>query len=315
LKLVGTLEDGAGQGLVASQAAGAKRWLGSLIGRNDGGAEEPYAVTALAKALKPLGIVASDIRRQALPEVRTGGFRAERWDVPVPPRVSLIKVNLAVTRAAASAALEVLDAREEAGAQGPMLVMALGAGGDERYRLAFSHTEREAGRGAVAVIINGIGAEWDATSEALLAFPAPLTWAVLPGHRSSRDIASAARARGIEVLLSMPMEPKGYPVSDPGEGAILMDLGPAEVRARMRRAVESVGEVSGIVTYMGSMATTDGELMEIVLDETNRQGLFFVDSRAADRSVVSEVARRLRTPCVVSSLFIDEEGDSEDVIA
>jgi polysaccharide deacetylase 2 family uncharacterized protein YibQ len=64
---------------------------------------------------------------------------------------------------------------------------------------------------------------------------------------------------------------------------------------------------------MGSRATTDPALVEIVLDETRRQGLFFVDNGVASRSVVQAVARRLGTPCVTSGIVLDGNRDAKAI--
>jgi polysaccharide deacetylase 2 family uncharacterized protein YibQ len=270
-----------------------------------------------------------------MPEVGTGRRRAERWSVPLPLRVSLVVANLTVTRAARDLGVEVIDAWEgdgrdkdqggveqaQVGHQGRevdpdalVLTMSLGQGRNERYRLEFVRSQAGGG-GAIAVVIDDFGLEWDETAEAFLRFPAPLTLGVLPGYRSSRRIADAARAHGFEVLLHLPMEPEQYPQVKPGPEAILVDQPPAEVRACMRRALRSVGKVEGISSHMGSRATTDADLMRAVLDETRRQGLFFVDTWTTSRSVVPEVARQLGTPFLVNRLFLDQKRESKAIAA
>jgi hypothetical protein len=315
IKLVGILNDGAWKDLAARTGGGAKNALGR-IAAPDAGPEESPVVHGLAGALKPLGISVAGIQRHASSNVITGQGRVEHWDVPVPARVSLVQVNMAVAGIAPDLGVQVLDAWEEDGPEGTQLQMKLGTKEEERYRLVFT---REAGtgtaKGRVALIINGIGADWDATAEAMLTFAQPITWGVLPGLRSSKEIANAARARGIEVLLSLPMEPQGYPRVHPGPDAITVDLTAAEVRSRMRRALGSVGEVEGIVSYMGAMATTDADLMRVVLDEVERRDLFFVDSRSTAQSRAIEVARQLGARAIASALFIDDEDMSQAAVA
>ena len=68
----------------------------------------------------------------------------------------------------------------------------------------------------------------------LLEIPAPLTFAVLPNLAHSEAFAEAARARGHEIILHLPMEPVDPVRHDPGEGAILVGLTPEENRRRMR---------------------------------------------------------------------------------
>jgi polysaccharide deacetylase 2 family uncharacterized protein YibQ len=204
--------------------------------------------------------------------------------------------------------LEVLDAWEEPAESGNGLTMTLGWKGELHYRLEFVRSD-SLSPGAVAILIGGFGPDWDVTGEDFLAFPAPISIGVLPGYQGSEKIADAARAAGVEVLLHLPMEPDRYPQVNPGPEAILVHLKPAEVRARMRRALNEIGPVRGIACYMGSRATTDPELVEIVLDETRRQGLFFVDNGVTARSVVPAVARRLGTPCVTSEIVLDGSRD------
>lgn len=315
IKLVGILHDGAWKDIVSRKGGGAKHALGRMVTRASEVEESPV-VAGLAGVLKPLGVSVAEIERQTSPSIITGLGRVERWDVPVPARVSLVQVNMAVVGAAPDLGVEVLDAWEEEGPAGVQLQMKLGTGDEERYRLVFTRAaETGAARGRVAIIINGIGADWDATAEAMLAFEQPITWGVLPGLRSSKEIANAARSRGIEVLLSLPMEPSGYPRVNPGPDAITVDLTAAEVRSRMRRALSSVGEVEGIVSYMGAMATTDADLLRVVLDEVNRRDLFFVDSRSTEQSRVSEVARQLGVRAIASTLFIDDEDMSQAEVA
>lgn len=273
---------------------------------------DPVA-TELAAALAPFGVGPRRIDREQMTEVVTGRKKAERWRVPLPAGPSLVKVNLAVTQVASRTGIDVLDAWEEPGEHGNGLTMMLGRKGDLLYRLEFARSDSTAGPGAVAVLIGGFGPDWDATGKAFLDFPAPISIAVLPGYQGSEKIADAARAAGVEVLLHLPMEPDRYPQVSPGPEAILLHLKPAEMRARIRRALKELGPVRGIASYMGSRAATDPELVEIVLDETRRQGLFFVDNGVTPRSVVASVARQLGTPCVTSAVNLDGTRDAKAI--
>ena len=285
-----------------------------------GRAGDPVAVELMA-AMKPLGIAPRLIEREVLAAVGTGERESERWSVAVPSGVSLVQVNLAMTQAAPRVGLEVLDAWEEPGERGNQLTMWLGRGAsglpgqkreDRRYRLEFAARDSlVAGRGAMAFLIGGFGPTWDETGEGFLGFSVPISVAVLPGYRGSGKIAAAARAKGVEVLLHLPMEPERYPQVDPGPRAVLMHLTPAEMRARIRRGLKEIGPVVGIASYMGSRAVTDPEIAEIVLDETGRQGLFFVDNGVTSRSVMTSVARRLGTPCLRSEVILDAGRESK----
>jgi polysaccharide deacetylase 2 family uncharacterized protein YibQ len=306
VKIVGILNSEAGRELLARTGGNVEGWLGRFITLGPAPGDVPVA-EGLEAALRPLGIASQEIQREVLTEVASGRRQAERWDVPVPRRVALVQVNMAVTQTAPGLGLEVLDAWEERRSASPTLYMDLGRAGKVSHQLRFARSEKAAS-GQVAIVISGFGGTWGETAKGFLGFTEPITLAVLPGFRGSRKIADAARARGFEVLLALPMEPLNYPRVDPGREAILVDQSPAQMRARIRKTLRSVGEVSGISSHMGSRATTDRDVMRIVLDETRRQGLFFVDAGAAERPVTRDVARRLGTTYLISGLSLDSES-------
>jgi uncharacterized protein len=320
VKLVGVWWHSSHPGPAASASAEGSRsgWIEKLTGSHERSAQEaartdPVA-NELARTLAPFGVATRRIDREHMTEVVTGRRKSERWRVPIGHRQSLAKLNLAITEAASRSSLDVLDAWEEPGLHGNGLTMLLGRKGDLLYRLEFTRADSLAtSHGELAVVIGGFGPEWDTTGEAFLEFPAPISIAVLPGYQGSEKIADAARAAGMEVLLHLPMEPDRYPQVNPGPEAILLHLKPAEVRARMRRALKELGPVRGIASYMGSRAVTDPDLVEIVLDETRRQGLFFVDNGVTPQSVVAAVARRLGTPCVTSGVILDGTRDAKAI--
>ncbi len=297
-------------------------------------------ITGLSQLLGELGISASAVQRTRPVEVATGRSGVENWAVRLPRRLSLVECNLAVTRRAPRWQLAVLDVFEHEtrgpdGQRSPAITMVLGEQGSkpsvlssffansgaapaeaeppsERFRLTFEKSPPDV-VGQVAVVIDDFGHAWDETARAFLGFPAPLTLAVLPHRPGSATVADLARQVGFEVLLHMPMEPQGYPRVDPGDDAILVDDRAIEVRARLRRAFRSVGDVRGISNHMGSLATADPDIMKIVLEETGDRSLYFVDSATTPRSVVGIMARRLGVPFLENRLFLDDVKEADAI--
>lgn len=97
------------------------------------------------------------------------------------------------------------------------------------------------------------------------------------------------RVANHEVLLHLPMEPKGYPRANPGKNAILLDLSRIEIEDRITRCLAKVGPVQGVVSRLGSAALNDPDVMRAVLDEMKRRDLPFIDAHGAGPSVVEEV--------------------------
>lgn len=166
-------------------------------------------------------------------------------------------------------------------------------------------------RARLAIIIDDLGGAAPGTDE-LLALDRPLTFAVLPFLRFTAREAELARARGHQVILHLPMQPAD-PAVDPGPGAITVNLGDDEIRAAVRRDLEAVPGVVGVNNHMGSLATTDRRVMDIVMSVVAEAGLFFVDSSTARSSVVRAAARAAGVPTGFNVRFIDNVKDVETI--
>jgi polysaccharide deacetylase 2 family uncharacterized protein YibQ len=153
----------------------------------------------------------------------------------------------------------------------------------------------------------------DQTVRAFLDVPVPLTLAILPLSPKSKEIAERAGLCGKEVLLHLPMEPKNYPEENPGPQAIYVDLKEGEIRRRVREALKAVPGAKGVDNHMGSRATEDPVVMQTLLEELKKQGLFFVDAQTTPNSVAYETATRLGTPCVKSTGFFDDKHDASAI--
>jgi len=165
----------------------------------------------------------------------------------------------------------------------------------------------------LALVIDDMGRNLE-RARAFLDLPIPVTPSVLPYLKHSADVARLARARGRVVLLHLPMEPRGYPRrADPGPHALMVGLSEDEVRARVRRALDSVPGVSGVNNHMGSRFTEQSEPLAWVMDELAGRGLFFLDSLTTARSVAFEAARRAGVPALRRDVFIDNDRTPEAI--
>lgn len=167
-----------------------------------------------------------------------------------------------------------------------------------------------AGLGAprIAVVIDELGARADVFRD-VVALGRPLTVAVLPDLPLSRRIAQEAPGAGLEALLQLPLEPYRYPELDPGPGALLTSMSPAEIAGRTRRHLASVPGTVGVVTRMGSRFTEDGPRMQALLEAVRGEGRFFVDSRTTQASVGYDLARALGLPAARGQVLLEPDDD------
>lgn len=168
-------------------------------------------------------------------------------------------------------------------------------------------------RPVLAIIID----DWGHNSPAapsLLAYPLPLTVAVLPHLGLSYELSEGADSVGHQVILHQPMEPRDSTLAL-GPGGIYQGMTREEIQAVLEENLASLPTAVGMNNHMGSLATEDPETMRAVLEVIRERGLFFVDSRTSNLSVVPEVAAEVGVPFSVNNLFLDNESDVEKIKA
>lgn len=165
------------------------------------------------------------------------------------------------------------------------------------------------GKGKIAIVLDDWGYNMNQIPE-LAAIRSPLTVAILPGLPHSAEVAQQAAARGHEVILHMPME-----AMDPDEPrekgrTILKGMSKREILELIDRSLTTVPQARGLSNHQGSKVTSDPASMEVILRETKRRGLYFLDSFVTGQSVCAQVARVVRVPFAQRAVFLDNEGSA-----
>lgn len=160
------------------------------------------------------------------------------------------------------------------------------------------------GRPAIAIVIDDMGVDRRRSAQ-VVALPGPLTLSWLPYARDLARQTGAAHSAGHELMVHLPMEPLG--AADPGPGAILTTLSPEELSRRLAAGLDAFEGYVGVNNHMGSRFTQDRAGMRAVLEELERRGLLFLDSRTIGKSVGYAVARELKMPAIGRDVFIDHD--------
>ncbi|MNI44441.1 Divergent polysaccharide deacetylase [compost metagenome] len=128
----------------------------------------------------------------------------------------------------------------------------------------------------------------------------------MPFLPTTKRDAQLAHEKGHDVLLHLPMQPVKGKSSWLGPGAITTDLSDAEILKRVTEAIDDVPFAVGINNHMGSKATADERVINIILKVCKERGLFFLDSRTTDKSVIGKIAKQLNVPSTENDLFLDD---------
>ncbi|HCL00559.1 MAG TPA: hypothetical protein DHW42_10710, partial [Candidatus Marinimicrobia bacterium] len=166
------------------------------------------------------------------------------------------------------------------------------------------------------IIIDDFGYSNNAVIKEFIQFEAKLTMSVIPGHQYSRWTSSQGKQNGKEIIVHMPMQPERSEYST-GEDQYLIrqTMRSLEIEQRISAALMELPEAVGMSNHMGSLATTDADVMGVVISSLKKKGLYFIDSLTSPRSVAYEVAKEQGAPAGIRSVFLDNNRDKSEIQA
>jgi polysaccharide deacetylase 2 family uncharacterized protein YibQ len=162
---------------------------------------------------------------------------------------------------------------------------------------------KTAGRPMIAVVIDDLGVD-KRRSERVTTLRAPLTLAWMTYAENLPRVTQAARQRGHELMIHVPMQPLGESWN-PGPHVLEVGVDPEENRRRLVWGLERFEGFVGINNHMGSRYTGDRAGMRVVMEELRKRGLLFLDSVTTPKSVAPELARNYQVPFATRHIFID----------
>lgn len=170
-------------------------------------------------------------------------------------------------------------------------------------------------RGArVAIVIGGMGVSQTSTQAAIDKLPPEITLAFAPQGNSLSRWAQAARRKGHEILLQVPMEPFDYPRVDPGRGTLIVDATP---EANLKVLHESMGRLTnyvGVMNYLGARFTSEQAALDPVMQDIGNRGLMYLDDGTSARSAADALSVASRAPFAGADLIIDAVQDKSEIL-
>lgn len=149
------------------------------------------------------------------------------------------------------------------------------------YAAGFDVSSR---RPRVGLLIAGIGMSEADSLAAIKDLPPAVTLAFSPYAANAQRLAGVARTTEHEYLLSIPMEPQGYPLNDPDDRhALMASLPLADNLNRLRwllsRLTGYVGVTNAFGALSGERLAGVPDQLSPLLEEVGHRGLLFVDAR------------------------------------
>lgn len=163
----------------------------------------------------------------------------------------------------------------------------------------------------IAIVIDDAGLDQPRTARTI-ELPGPVTISYLPYARDLQRQVNAARGRGHEVMLHMPMEPSSALV-DPGPHALRTGFDRDKILGEMIWMLDRFDGYVGVNNHMGSKFTSDPERMQVVMEVMKSRGLLFLDSKTSAKSVGFSMARQYDVPALERDVFIDDADDATKI--
>jgi polysaccharide deacetylase 2 family uncharacterized protein YibQ len=168
----------------------------------------------------------------------------------------------------------------------------------------------------VAFVIDGVGRDQDLSEHMLKDLPGAIDVAFTPYMEDgpAAKLAALARRTRHECLMSIPMEPNGFPNYDEGDRQ-LSDRRDADVNKQnlewaLSRQAGCVGATGATDGFMGERFAQYGEGLPDVLEELGRRGLLYLDPRTGAPALTNEPG----TSITVADLLIDQQVKPEEPV-
>ena len=168
-------------------------------------------------------------------------------------------------------------------------------------------------RPSLAVVIDDCGVMHNHTQR-IVDLPGPLTLSWFPFSPNLPQQVAAACLRGHEATMHMPMESLGHHPDWVGPDPLMVNLSPEENLRRLQVALDAVPQTVGLNNHMGSIATRDTALMNIVAAEAMRRNMLFLDSVTIPHTVAYARAAAAGVPAAERDFFIDDVSDAKSIL-
>ncbi len=170
----------------------------------------------------------------------------------------------------------------------------------------------ESKKGYLAIIIDDFGYTGDGTEE-MLALDIPITAAVMPFSKNTKEDLEKIKASGKEVMVHMPMESLTGKKEWVGDKGIFMNMSDEDIKKTTKEALEIIDGAVGVNNHMGSAITTNEDELKSVFEVLGEKGLFFVDSVTVGGTVSEKIGEETGVEVYKRDVFLDSTDDVEKI--
>ncbi len=167
----------------------------------------------------------------------------------------------------------------------------------------------------IALLLGGMGLNKKLTAKAIKELPSEITLAFAPYGNDLQEQVDVARSNGHEVFLQVPLEPVGFPASNPGPKTLTGDASEAENLDALRWHMSRFTGYAGVVNYMGGRFLAMPKVLKPVLGELKKRGIVFLEDGSLALSSVDAAAKASRAEVKRAKVVIDQDPSPQAIIS
>lgn len=178
----------------------------------------------------------------------------------------------------------------------------------EALKPSYSYSLKNKGKekARIAIVIDDVGMNRKQSRAVVDIESVPLTLAFLPYAPNLDALTKPAQEMGHELIIHMPMEPMDGKI-DTGPIALKSNMNGDQLKDMLEQAFNSFDGYVGLNNHMGSRLTQDKAAMDILMDQLDKKGLFYLDSKTISTSLAARAAREQGIRFAERDVFLDHE--------
>lgn len=159
----------------------------------------------------------------------------------------------------------------------------------------------------VAIVVGGIGLSQTGSQKAIRELSPEITLGFAASGNSLQRWMQEARREGHEILLQIPLEPFGYPGTNPGPDTLLAGDAAKVNLDRLHRSMAKITNYTGIMNYLGGRFLSEQSALEPVMRDIGKRGLLFLDDASSAQSLSGGIAKAISAPQGFADVLLDGE--------
>ena len=167
----------------------------------------------------------------------------------------------------------------------------------------------------IIIILGGMGLNEKLSAKASKDLPGDITLAFAPYGDNLQAQVDKARANGHEVLLQLPLEPVGYPATNPGPKTLLADGPDVTNQESLQWHMSRFTGYTGVVNYMGGRFLSSATAIKPMLIELRKRGILFLEDGSLPLSATDGVAKSINMSVRHANSVIDLDANPVSISA